>query len=69
MFCFVYDGWQIKQHIYNELCVKFGKSTAKILEMLCEGFGEHTLSQTAVSEWHSHFKAGQVSVEDDERSR
>jgi hypothetical protein len=32
------------------------------------GYEEHTLSRTAVSEWHSHFKAGQVSVEDDERS-
>jgi hypothetical protein len=33
------------------------------LEMLCEAFGEHSLSQTAVSEWHSHVKVGQVSVE------
>ena len=36
--------------------------------MLCESFGEHSLSQTAVLEWHSHFKAGRVSVEDDECS-
>jgi hypothetical protein len=36
--------------------------------MLHEVFGEHSLSQTAVFEWHSHFKAGQVSVEDDKRS-
>jgi hypothetical protein len=32
-------------------------------------FGEHSLSQTAVFEWHSHFRAGRVSVEDDEHSR
>jgi hypothetical protein len=40
----------------------------KILEMLCDDFGEHSLSQTVVFEWHSHFKAGQVLVEDDEHS-
>jgi hypothetical protein len=36
--------------------------------MLCEAFGEHSLSQTAVFEWYSCFKASWVSVEDDERS-
>jgi hypothetical protein len=36
--------------------------------MLCEAFGEHSLSQAAVFEWHSHFKAGRASVEDNTRS-
>jgi hypothetical protein len=45
--------------------VTLGKSTANTREMLCETFGEHSLSRTAVFEWHSRFKAGQVSVEDD----
>jgi hypothetical protein len=36
--------------------------------MLLEAFGKHSSSRTVVFEWHSHFKAGQVSVEDDERS-
>jgi hypothetical protein len=36
--------------------------------MLREAFGELSLSRAAVFEWHSHFKADQVSVEDDERS-
>jgi hypothetical protein len=36
--------------------------------MLHEAFGEHSLSQTADFEWHSRFKAGWVSVEDDEHS-
>jgi hypothetical protein len=36
--------------------------------MLCEAFEEHSLSWTVVFEWHSRFKAGQVSVEDDECS-
>jgi hypothetical protein len=50
--------------VLHEAC----KSTAKTLEMLCEAVGKHSLSRTAVFEWHSHFKASQVSVEDDERS-
>jgi hypothetical protein len=41
--------------------VMLGKSTAKTLEMLCEASGEHSLSQTAVFEWHSHFQ-GRSSV-------
>jgi hypothetical protein len=48
--------------------VKLGKSGTETLEMLREAFGEHSLSRTAVFEWHSHFKVSQVSVEDDERS-
>jgi hypothetical protein len=38
--------------------MKLHKSTAKTLEMIFEAFGEHSLSLTAVFEWHSHFKAG-----------
>jgi hypothetical protein len=36
--------------------------------MLCDVFGEHSLSWSVVFDWHSCFKAGQVSVEDDEIS-
>jgi hypothetical protein len=39
----------------------------RLNQVLCEVFGEHSSSHTAVFEWHSHFKAGQMSVEDDER--
>jgi hypothetical protein len=48
--------------------VKLVKSATETLEMLAEAFGEHSLSWTAVSEWHSRFKAGRVLVEDDKRS-
>jgi hypothetical protein len=57
------DG-KIEQCVF----VKLSKSTTKTFEMLCEAFGEHSLSQTAVFEWYSRFKDGQVSVEDDEYS-
>jgi hypothetical protein len=56
---------RVKQRIYIKFCVKLGKSTAKTLETLCEACREHSLSRTAVFHWHSYFKAGQVSVEDD----
>jgi hypothetical protein len=36
--------------------------------MFHEAFGEHSLSRTAAFEWHSRFKAGRVSLEDDEPS-
>jgi hypothetical protein len=59
------DG-KIKQRVCIKFCVKLGKSSTETLQMLREAFGEHSLSQTAVFEWHSRFKAGRLSVEDDE---
>jgi hypothetical protein len=67
--CFVLpamDG-KIEQHFYIKFCVKLGKSATETLEILCEGFGEHSLCRRAVFEWHSRLKAGRVSVEDDKR--
>jgi hypothetical protein len=61
------DG-KIKQRIYIKFSVKLCESTDKTIEMLCEAFGEHTLSRRAVFEWHSLSKAGPVPVEDDESS-
>jgi hypothetical protein len=61
------DG-RIEQRVCIKFCVKLGKTATENLEMLREVFGEHSLSRTAVSEWHSRFKACRVSVEDDERS-
>jgi hypothetical protein len=51
---------------YQTLLVKV--SATETLEMLCEAFGEHSVSQTVVFECNSRFKAGRVSDEDDERS-
>jgi hypothetical protein len=62
----VMDG-KIEQRVCIKFRVKLSKSATETVEMLHD-FGEHSLSQTAVFEWHSHFKAGQVSVEVDEHS-
>jgi hypothetical protein len=55
-------------HVCIKFCVKLHKSATETLEMLCEAFGEHSLSWTVVFEWPSHFKVGQVSVENNKRS-
>jgi hypothetical protein len=60
----VMDG-KIEQHVSIKFWVKLGESATETLEMLHEAFGEYSLSWTAVSEWHSHFKASQVSPEDE----
>jgi hypothetical protein len=36
--------------------------------MICEAFREYSLSWRVVFLWNSHFKAGRVSVKDDECS-
>jgi hypothetical protein len=59
---------KLEQRVCIKFCVKRSKSTTETTEMLHEAFGEHSLSWTAVFEWHSCFKAGRMSVEDDECS-
>jgi hypothetical protein len=61
------DG-KIKECVCIKFCMELCKSTAKILEILREPFGGHSLCLTAVFEWHSLYKASQVSVEDNEGS-
>jgi hypothetical protein len=59
---------KIEQCVCIKFCMKLGKFANKTLEMLRQAFGEHSSSQRAVFEWHSRFKAGRVSVEDEESS-
>jgi hypothetical protein len=61
------DG-RIEQRVCIKFCMKLHKSATETLEMIREAFEEPSLSWTAVFEWHSRFKASQVSVEDDKRS-
>jgi hypothetical protein len=58
---------KLEKCVCIKFCVKLYKSATKTLEMLREVLGEHYLSWTVVFQWHSRFKAGRVSV-DDERS-
>jgi uncharacterized metal-binding protein len=61
------DG-KIKQSVCIKFCVKLGKSATDTLEMLRKTFEKYSLSRTVFLEWNSRFKAGRVSVEDDESS-
>jgi hypothetical protein len=53
------DG-KIEEHVCMKFCVKLSTSATETIEILREAFGEHSLSRTAVFEWHSRFKAGRV---------
>jgi hypothetical protein len=53
------DG-KIEKRVCIKFCLKLGKSATEALQMLRVAFGEHSLSLTAVFEWHSRFKAGQI---------
>jgi hypothetical protein len=53
---------KIQQRVCIKFYVKLGKFATETLEMLRETFGEHSLSRTAVFEWHSRFKAGQMKM-------
>jgi hypothetical protein len=55
----------IEQRVCIKFFLKLGKSAIENTEMLIEAFGERSLNRTAIFEWHSRFKAGRVSVEDD----
>jgi ribosomal protein S25 len=61
------DG-RIEQRVCINICVKLSKSATETFGMLRDAFGKHSLSRTAVFEWHSRFKADKVSGEDGERS-
>jgi hypothetical protein len=51
------DG-KIEQRVCIKFCTKLGKSATETFEILCEAFGEHSLSRTVVFERHSCYKAG-----------
>jgi hypothetical protein len=41
-------GGKVQQRACIKFCVKLSKSATETLEMLCEAFGEHSLSRTGV---------------------
>jgi hypothetical protein len=49
---------KIEQSALIKFSVKLSKSATETLQMLREAFGEHSLSQAEIFEWHSCFKAG-----------
>ncbi|UYV64558.1 hypothetical protein LAZ67_3001179 [Cordylochernes scorpioides] len=58
---------KLKQRICIEFCVKLQISASETFEMLNKAFPNDAPKRTTVFEWHSRFKAGRISIEDDPR--
>ncbi|UYV84059.1 hypothetical protein LAZ67_X001016 [Cordylochernes scorpioides] len=58
---------KLKQRICIEFCVKLQISATETFEMLNKAFPNNAPKRTTVFEWHSRFKAGRISIEDDPR--
>ncbi|UYV66500.1 hypothetical protein LAZ67_4001900 [Cordylochernes scorpioides] len=58
---------KLKQRICIEFCVKLQISATETFEMLNKAFPNDSPKRTTVFEWHSRFKAGRISIEDDPR--
>ncbi|UYV82652.1 hypothetical protein LAZ67_22000394 [Cordylochernes scorpioides] len=58
---------KLKQRICIEFCVKLRISATETFEMLNKAFPNDAPKRTTVFEWHSRFKAGRISIEDDPR--
>ncbi|UYV72352.1 hypothetical protein LAZ67_9002754 [Cordylochernes scorpioides] len=58
---------KLKQRICIELRVKLQISATETFEMLNKAFPNDAPKRTTVFEWHSRFKAGRISIEDDPR--
>ncbi|UYV82487.1 hypothetical protein LAZ67_21002482 [Cordylochernes scorpioides] len=56
---------KLKQRICIEFCVKLQISATDTFEMLNKAFPNNAPKRTTVFEWHSRFKAGRISIEDD----
>ncbi|UYV75016.1 hypothetical protein LAZ67_12002102 [Cordylochernes scorpioides] len=58
---------KLKQRICIEFCVKLQISATDTFEMLNKAFPNNAPKRTTVFEWHSRFKAGRISIEEDPR--
>jgi len=59
----------LKERVCVRFCFLLGKTAAETVTMLREAFKEEVLSQARVYEWFSRFKHGDMSLEDQPRSR
>jgi len=57
----------MQQRVCIDFCFCLGKTGAEMYEMLQAAFGESCLSRLRTFEWHSRFKSGRRSFEDDPR--
>jgi hypothetical protein len=54
-----------EQRVCIKFCQTLGKTATETYEMLQQAFGETALSRSKIFEWHSRFKNGRTSIDDD----
>ena len=59
---------KLEQRASVKFCVKLEKSATETFEMLQQAYGNEAMSRARCFEWHSRFKSGRTSLEDNERS-
>jgi len=57
-----------EQRVCIKFCAYLGKSATETLKMIQKRFGDQSLSRTRVFQWHTRFKTGRTSVDDDEHT-
>ena len=58
----------LEQRYAIKFCVKLKKSGSETVGLIREAFGEETMSQTSIFEWHKMFREGRENIDDNERS-
>jgi len=57
----------VEQHVNVKFCVKCGKSTTEMYDLLKKVYGDECLSHTQVFEWFKRFKERREEIGDDQR--
>jgi len=56
------------QRVCIKFCANLGKSATENFKVIQQGFGDQSLSRTQMFQWHTRFKTGHTSVDDDEHA-
>jgi len=57
----------VEQRVSVKFCVKLGKSTTEMYNLLKKVYGNECLSRIQVFEWFRRFKEGREEIRDDQR--
>ena len=57
-----------EQPVCIKFCADLGQSATETLTTIQQDFGDKSLSRTQVFQWHTRFKTGRTSVDDDEHT-